>query len=230
LKAKFILHLSVTAMPILFGLSGHAQGTFQNLDFESANLPNGTQPGPVLVANALPGWSVYYGTNQVNQIFYNDISLGAPQVTLLSANDPFGPNAIEGNFGVLLQGGSSLTGVSIRQNGLVPVTAESILFKASSAGPMTLSLGGQAIPLVILGTGPNFTLYGGNIPITLAGQVEQLAFSVPNGVGGNNAWNLDSIVFSPSLIPEPGALQILALGGSLLLLGARRQKSNQHPG
>lgn len=197
-----------------------AQGTFQNLGFESANIPNGTPPGPIATSNALPGWNVFYGSNQISQTFYNDVSTGATQATLVGANDPFGPNAIEGNFGVLLQGGSTLPYAAITQTGLVPGSAESILFKADSMGPMVLSLGGQDISYFAIGSGLNYTLYGGNIPISLAGQVEELEFSVPEGPGGNNAWNIDSVVFSSSPLPEPGTLAVLGAGA--VLFGLRR--------
>jgi len=143
----------------------------------------------------------------------------------VSASDPFGPNAIEGNFGVLLQGGTTATDVSIRQSSLVPVLTESILFKADSMGPMSLSLGGQNIPFVALGTGPNYTLYGGDIPVSFAGQIEQLEFSVPQGVGGNNAWNLDSIVFSTNSVPEPRTWALLLCGAVLFGVGRWKQKA-----
>jgi hypothetical protein len=104
---------------------------------------------------------------------------------------------------------------------LVPVLTESILFKAQAEGPMTLSLGGQNIAFAPLSTGANYTLYGGNIPSALAGQVEQLEFSVPEGPGGNNAWNIDSIVFSATPVPEPATWTLLLYGAGLF--GVMRQ-------
>lgn len=221
MKTHIIARFIALAATLVFAVSGSAQGTFQNLDFESSSVPNGTQPGFISAANALPSWSVFYGANQQTQIVYNDVSTGGSQVTLVSASDPFGPNAIEGNFSVLLQGGSTATDVSIRQSSLVPVMAESIVFKAQAEGPMSLSLGGQSIPFVALSTGANYTLYGGNIPPALAGRVEQLVFSVPEGPAGNNGWNLDSIVFSPSLVPEPSTLALFCVGE--LLFGSYRR-------
>ena len=58
---------------LAFGIPvcGHGQGTFQNLNFEAASIPPGTQPGTVVSTNsALPGWSAS------TTLYYNDVSLG----------------------------------------------------------------------------------------------------------------------------------------------------------
>jgi hypothetical protein len=48
---------------LLAALSTHAQGTFQNLNFESANIPSGTPVSAFLpISEALPYWSAYYAT------------------------------------------------------------------------------------------------------------------------------------------------------------------------
>jgi hypothetical protein len=202
-------------------VTGYTQGTFQNLGFESASITVGTPPGPITVASGVPGWTVFYGAIQMTQMYYNDISLGASQITLISASDPFGPNAIEGNYGIFLQGGSTATDVSLRQSSLVPLSAASILFKGNAGGPLSLSLGGLDIPFVALSNSANYTTYGGSIPANLAGQVEELRFSVPNDVSGNNAFNLDSIVFSSSSIPEPGVVGLVGSGALLLAHSVR---------
>jgi hypothetical protein len=54
---------------------------FQNLDFESANvsnLPSG-QFEFVPVADGLPSWTAYVGTNELTQVSHNLISLGGCQ-------------------------------------------------------------------------------------------------------------------------------------------------------
>ena len=226
MNAKIIPRLVAFAWSISFGAPCFAQGTFQNLDFESAIIPNGTQPGLVLVSNALPGWSVYYGISQMTQIYYNNLSLGSSRVNLVSSNDPSGESAIEGNFGVIMQGGTTAASVSIRQTGLVPDTAESIMFKANLRGPVSLSLGGQNIQFTVIGSGPNYTLYGGNIPPSLAGQIAELEFFAPHDSLPDTGWNLDSIMFSPSLIPEPGVLTIFTFFGLLLGVFGRRVRAS----
>jgi len=53
-----------------------AQGTFQDLNFEEANIvPIFGDPYAVTVANALPGWTVDYGNLQQSDVLYNDPSL-----------------------------------------------------------------------------------------------------------------------------------------------------------
>ena len=50
----------VTALIVGASLSGVAQGTFQNLDFESTDIPVGTPTASfVPISEALPGWSGY---------------------------------------------------------------------------------------------------------------------------------------------------------------------------
>jgi hypothetical protein len=208
-----------------FDLDAVNAQSFINLNFESANGPNGNQPAEFPVASALPGWSVNYGTNQQAQILFNAISTGSTAITLVGSNDSFGPNAIEGNYGLYFQGGETATDASIRQTGLIPVGTMSIEFKASgdvAYGPILLSFGGQNIPEYALATGPNYTLYGGDVS-GLAGTTGQLEFSVPGSLEGYtfNAWNLDSIVFSTSPVPEPGTLALLAAGAVLLSLRRR---------
>jgi hypothetical protein len=195
-----------------------AQGTFQNLNFESATIipdPGGPYyPYSITTANALPGWSVFYGTTQQTEITYNDPALGSTWVTLLATNRL----VIAGNFSVILQGGLTETDASIRQTSFVPVTAESIRFKAQPGlGSLLLSLGGQNIPFFALSTGSNYTLYGGDIT-AFAGQTELLTFSAID-IGGGNNWTIDDIQFSNSGVPEPGVFALSALGA--LLLGWR---------
>ena len=49
------------------GLSAFAQGTFQNLDFASANIPPSTANGSfVPITDALPGWSGYLTLELLN--------------------------------------------------------------------------------------------------------------------------------------------------------------------
>src|SRR5437879_4086489 len=98
LKIKLSLLLLFAAT-----LCARPQGTFVNLDFESANIPPGTPPGTVVaVSDALPGWTCYIGTNQVTAIHYDDISLGAAAITIHDRNS-FEP-ILQGNYTVLLQG------------------------------------------------------------------------------------------------------------------------------
>ena len=205
---------------------GQAQGSFQNLNFEQATIVSDPSspyyPSAVYASDAIPGWTPtsFLGTND---ILYNETTLGAPSVSIYSANGAGTPPApIDGTFSVELYGGANgPPGASISQTAIVPASAESILFEAqnlagSLGGVLLVSLGGQSIPFFALSTGSNYTLYGGNIP-AFGGETEQLTFSAL--AGGNNYWAIDDIQFSNSFVPEPSTLGLSALGA--LFLGWR---------
>ncbi len=123
---------------VLVAPIAQAQTRFQNLGFESAHLtpiPPG-QPGVVVpIAQALPGWSGFLGTQQVTEVLQNDFALGSANISIL------GPNwtaigIIQGQYSVLLQAGADgvslpqFVDASISQTGLIPAGTESILLKA----------------------------------------------------------------------------------------------------
>jgi hypothetical protein len=219
---KFISTIFTFALLLISTQAGFSQG-FVNLDFESAKvIPLTTggffPPYSVATTNAVPGWSVYYGSSQQSQITYNDPALGSTFTWLVATNGL----QISGNFSVQLQGGGTFPSASISQTGLVPNGTASLQFEAQSSlaaipGSLLVSLGGQNIPFFALSTGPNYTLFGGDVS-AFAGQIAQLTFSALQG--GANNWTLDNIQFSPSAVPEPSTLALGAL--VTLLLGFRR--------
>jgi len=203
---------------------GFCQG-FVNLNFESAQVipATGSYPNGIDTANALPGWSVYYGANQQSQITYNNPALGSTFVTLYATNG----FQLAGNYSVLLQGGGTASAATISQTGLVPLSAESILFygagNSSITSGLVVSVGGQNLSLTALSTGPNYTVYGADVS-SFSGQTETLSFSALEAFGGYNNWNIDNIQFSSSAVPEPSVLALSGLGG--LLLACRRWKKS----
>jgi hypothetical protein len=65
-------------MLLAVALSVHGQGTFQNLDFESANLAPiaaGQLGVEVPIASALPGWSASFGRKN-NGVTSQHINIG----------------------------------------------------------------------------------------------------------------------------------------------------------
>jgi hypothetical protein len=208
----------IIAAIIIFCQTGKAQ-SFVNLDFEDATIipvPSSPYyPYAVYASDAIPGWTAV-GFLSPNEILYNDVSLGATSVSLLGNNG--GYSALDGAYSIDLYGGSGLAaGASISQTGLVPADAASIQFIAVGGAPgnnLLISLGGQNIPFSVLSTSPNYRTFGGNIPLGLANQSEQLTFTAPNG--NNNYWEIDDIQFSPSSVPEPSVLDLFALSGLLL--------------
>ena len=226
MKRSFTSSRPLIVPLLLGGLSAAGQGSFQNLNFESALIDQTHAPGGVSTTDALPGWTAYSSTNQATQVLFNDACLGATCISLLGTNSPVEP-PIEGGFSVLLQGGVSgpgtlhPTAASIRQTGLVPASSRSVRFKAQLdslgvPGVLSMSLDGVNIPYVSLSSGPNYTLYGGDVS-AFAGQTAQLEVSLLGGAGIDySGWNLDSIQFSDLAVPEPSVLGLSLLGARLL--------------
>src|SRR6266566_5233969 len=82
-RARTARKLLLAAPWLASSVIGLAQGTFQNLDFESAVVPvlASDQPAFVPFTNAFPGWIGYSGTNQFSVALYNGYSLGAALVS-----------------------------------------------------------------------------------------------------------------------------------------------------
>lgn len=219
-RMNYLWAICALALPF----SGLAQGTFQNLDFEAAEIVpivgSPYFPHSVAPSNAVPAWEVSYGTTPVGEITYNDPAVGSTWVNLWATNG----QQIDGGYSVLLQGGLTASAASISQTGLVPSTAKSLLFEARpGGGTLSVSLGGESLLLVEVGTGPNYVLYGADIS-AFAGQNEPLTFSALEDFSRPNDWNIDDIQFSPTVIPEPNSVSLVALGA--VAFGWRRR---QHP-
>jgi hypothetical protein len=221
--SKIISYISSSLLTVV---SSQAQGTFQNLDFELANPGSASYSLNMLVTSALPFWSVYYGSVQQTQILYNEIAVGSTSVSLLSTSSvTYLP--IDGTYSVLLQGGLTASAASISQTGLIPAGTQSLLFEAADvgfhAGSLEVLVGTQIIPFAAVGTGPNYTLYAANIS-AWAGQTEQLTFSALEDLSVLNNWEIDDITFSTTaVLPGPGALALMLMGG--LGFGMRRWRA-----
>jgi hypothetical protein len=203
----------------------HAQG-FINLDFESASIPISQPPSPVPnvdIGLALPGWSAFIGTNQVSLVMYNSQTLDTSSVSIFRSNHPVeytSLNLIEGAFSVFFMGGYTEilpglpfpTDTSLSQTGLIPETARSLQFKTTSDRVVAF-LDGQLLPLATLQSTPEYVLKGADVT-PFIGQTKELRFTIfasRTGAGGYPGV-LDSIVFSPDVIPEPSLLSLLVLG------------------
>jgi len=218
----------------LAALSASAQGTFQNLDFEQAYpvFIHGSEYNDATAVSALPYWTATIGGVQQNEIPVNDPSTGAPWVSLLGPGNPqFGfvpSNPIDANYSVLLQG--TFESAAISQTGLIPAGTQSLLFKTQSTpaqnGPLDFLVGNQSVPLVQVGTGPNYIVYGANLS-AWSGQTEELTFLAPSGNVLDN-WEIDDISFSPTAVtPEPSPLALTGIGA--LLFALYRRLAPRHP-
>jgi hypothetical protein len=230
LSIKFTT-IILTLTFLAFSQSISAQDTFENLDFESANV-SGHSPGNLVpISDALPGWSAYFTSGTTTypqtQVVYDGISLGGAVISVIDDNAAaFSP--LQGNYSAFLFGGGYgvnevLASASISQTGSVPSGTESLLFDAYVYGaPFTVALGGQTINMTPLQAFQNYTEYGGNIPSSLAGQIETLSFTEPPATGAQpSMFELDDISFSTNAVtPEPSIVALTAIGG--LLFGARK--------
>jgi hypothetical protein len=203
-----------------FPICSHAQGTlFQNLNFEAANIPPGTQPGTTLSTSAiLPGWVPSVAVD------YDDASGGGTLISIDDSNAPFALSSspLQGKYSVVLFAGPDIGAagsVSISQTGLVPANALSILMDVAFSPSVlyTTTLGGQQIVMMPLRASANYTVYGGNIS-AYAGQVEALTITqfppAPPTVPPS-ALELDNILFSVNPVPEPGTYGLLLCGAAV---------------
>jgi hypothetical protein len=225
----------LVAIGLLTG-SAHAQGSFINLDFESASLVPvpGDPYGRVQLSSALPGWTgCVDGTREVRALYDNKF-LDSSGIGLMDTGYASGFYVRQGSYAVLLQAGVRLgttdqpADVTLSQTGVVPDGSQSLLFDAlfSYGRPPTsfaVKLGGQALSLVPLSNKGNFTLYGADIH-TLAGQTAELNFTLFSGIPHIDSASLavDSIRFSTQPIPEPGVPGLLILGGLIFGLHSVR--------
>jgi hypothetical protein len=233
------------AIVIILGAAlvrAEAQG-FINLGFESATLVPipGDPYGRVQFAQAFPGWTATVGGFPLTNALYNNYFLDTAGMAIIDrgwSNQALGfprpVGLIDGNYTAVLFSGTFTnirTGAdtSLSQTGLVPAGTESLEFKAQevfdSSGSLVVTLGGQTLSLVTLGSGPNYTLYGADIG-NWAGHEAQLSFTVPGETPHMNDEYvfLDSIEFLSNPIPEPRALAVVSVGAVMFVCYRWRRK------
>ncbi len=189
--------------------------TFVNLDFEAATIPAtpvGGSTYPADPALAFPGWTIG-GANTI--VMYNDLSLGAPAVSLMG---PAFPNAVnylplQGSYSPLLYYFSPLGVPSLSQTAVVPADARSISFLVDpDEANAVVSLDGAPITLVPVAGGR----FAGDVS-AFAGKSTLLTFSTPNISGGaGQLFYFDDVQFSAATIPEPNAWALFAMAALLL--------------
>lgn len=112
-----------------------AQGTFQNLDFENGSfVPIPGQFNTVEFAPAVPGWTGYLGTNQIDWILYNSRFLSEPGMSIYGPDQL--PGEFHGQYYVLLQNSfppSAATVPSLAQTAMISADALSLRFVTGDA-------------------------------------------------------------------------------------------------
>ena len=107
-----------------------ASNAFTDLDFESATLVSvpGDPYNRVYFDLALPGWSGFSATNQLDRVLYDSVILDSTSISIFDRNTNYqynGSAVIQGNYTVALYAGLSLydnmpADASLSQTGLVP--------------------------------------------------------------------------------------------------------------
>jgi hypothetical protein len=220
---------------LLFSVAAaSAQETFQNLDFESANVTPAESRGAVPVTDGLPGWSAYIGAQQQTTVLFNYTYNSEATVDIFGPNwqpAPDEPGIIDGQYSAYIKSGVNGDGggfvnASIEQSGTIPDTAQSLQFKAWGifGGTPSVSFNGSPVALVIRSTaqspsGRYYNVYRADI-VPYAGQTGQLAFTQIFNTA-DPGFVLDDITFSTSSVPEPSPLALAALGSFLFALRGR---------
>jgi hypothetical protein len=200
----------------------YSQGAFQDLNFEEATVIP-VQIG-ISATAAFPGWQT-----SISSVSLDGLSTGGAAISLINNDSSAGTTPLDGNYSAYLFGGGlapNLFSALISQTGVVPLGTESIQLDASYFGaPFAVMVGGTTIDMVPLDTFVHYTLWGGNLPASMAGKTETLTIIEPPPTGTPpSGMELDDISFSPNPItvtPEPSPLALTAIGGILFALYRR---------
>jgi hypothetical protein len=216
---------TVMALSGLVALTALGQGTFQNLNFESAVVGPDASPRTVSFATALPGWTGYFnGTNIALSAIYNTVFIGSSGFALLDNQSSFG-NTISNSTAILQAGAAGFQpSVSLAQTGIVPVNSLSLRFIGGATfDQLVVAMNGQSLTPVVLRNIGLYNEYGVDIS-AFAGQTAELRFTRPATPNQTSALVLDEISFSPVAIPEPGTWALLGLGSALFWCAVRRRR------
>ena len=199
------------------------QGTFQNLDFEQAQI-SGPPPQGVSVAQGLPHWEVSENGVPTTVMLYDAIALSQWQVSIQDNNGEAGA-IISGKYSVFLQGGQDFRGTfgygEISQIGTLAADTHSMLFAARMTRPgnLNVAFNGQPIQTGLFQDHGTYQTFGADIS-AFAGQTGELSFTAPDPT-----WTfIDDIQFSTASIPEPSTLAMITVGGLLVGTKISRQK------
>ena len=118
--------------------------------------------------------------------------------------------------------------MAIAQTGDIAPSALSLRFSASGAQYLSVSFNGVNLPFSQVGTGPNYGLFAADVS-QFAGQSGELRFT-EQAVPTSPLVILDNIFFSPTAIPEPSVLGMLATGAVFLAWrSVRRSRVKDKP-
>lgn len=108
MKVARATNAALVLMLVVLWQDAQGQG-FVNLDFENAVIILDTSspfyPNAVYASDAIPGWTAI-GFIGPNDIYYNNLTLGAPCVSIVDTNGSFHSPPIDGTYSIVLFGGS----------------------------------------------------------------------------------------------------------------------------
>ena len=143
------------------------------------------------------------------------------------------PGIIDGNYTAVIQAGphggtGTIASTSLEQTGTIPLGDNSLLFRAwagqsTPASAWFVSFAGNTLPLTVLASTPQYTLYGADIS-AYSGDTGLLAFTA-NAQFAPSFLELDDITFSASSAPEPSPAILAALGGFIFATFHRKTPS-----
>ena len=214
--------------PFFLSASASPQG-FINLDFEQATVPPidpSSQYAFLSWRQSAPGWSHSEG-GDTDSLYYLSAHLGLTQAYLLvdSLSPAGGPGPLEGKYSLAFwngtyygDGSGGYVNAFIAQTGLIPSDTRSV--RVLALGLFRVYVNGNEIPMAHL---EGFQ-FGGDIS-AYAGSVAELkilnaARPIPSEF--HAFLFVDGIQFSPTAIPEPSFLVLLAFGAAALLWRRRK--------
>ncbi len=185
--------------------NNHIPGTFTNLDFEMADIPNPVDPFAALsITNALPYWTADADGLPSGLVVYDGGPLDGSAVGL------YYQSALFGNYSAFLQDDYTVgTGADLEQTGLIPSDARSIRFFTTSlpfqrgsdpdAGPqgygLSLLVNGQAIDYSPIEESTNWILWSADVsPFAATASEVRFWLRTPYPTNPPAPWDVVTIV------------------------------------
>ena len=199
-------------------------GDFLNLRFDLPDLSGPlttTYPGGPLEGNTaqiLQGWSIQYGGEPLNSIYYAPLGLQVVSPVTLFENSTANQQSPLGRYSLIIDGTRYILGTPpipiptetrISQRGSIPADAAGLWIFA--AGTFQMSVNGERIDDPRLGTYADPVIDVSR----WAGQTVDLEFRLEPG----NSGRLDVLGFTS--VPEPSTWALLGLGAATLLWQCR---------